>query len=500
MSQNVNITAASASTQPVAGPGSNHITTMEKFLYGGGSMALAVKNVTFNMFVLLFYKQVLGLSGTLTGLAIFISVIWDAVSDPLIGSWSDRLRTRLGRRHPMLIAGTIPFGLSFVMLFNPIEAVQGTQWPLFAWLLVSVVILRTFLTMIWIPLGAMGAEITDDYAERTSIVSFRTNIAWIAGMLLPVIALPLLFAGTDDQDGRFIVENYTRYGWVCCVIVIIFCFACIRGTWRFIPHLIAVGNRHRPTPGAMGVLRDAIETFHDSNFRRLIVLDLCVGATFGITAALFMVTMTYYWEVSVGELSVLSTGSLVAAGLIFPATKYLSERWEKQTILKFAVIGFIINTPWLIVARMTGWAPGNGTLFLFALLYIQGTINTFLSILRTISHHSILADIADEHELRTGRRQEGVLFAVAAFAEKFVMGFGYIFVGPFLDIIGLEATMAPGAVQESILTYIGIVIGPVMTIILVIPLWMVSRLGVSRERSTEVQAALRSRQLEESTA
>jgi GPH family glycoside/pentoside/hexuronide:cation symporter len=79
-----------------------------------------------------------------------------------------------------------------------------------------------------------------------------------------------------------------------------------------------------------------------------------------------------------------------------------------------------------------------------------------------------------------------------------VMGFGYIFVGPFLDIIGLEATMAPGAVPESILTSIGIVIGPVMTIILVIPLWMVSRLGVSRERSREVQAALRSRQLGES--
>lgn len=108
MNQNINTTAASASTQPVAGPVSNHITTIEKFLYGGGSMALAVKNVTFNMFVLLFYKQVLGLSGTLTGLAIFISVMWDAVSDPLIGSWSDRLRTRLGRRHPMLIAGTIP--------------------------------------------------------------------------------------------------------------------------------------------------------------------------------------------------------------------------------------------------------------------------------------------------------------------------------------------------------------------------------------------------------
>ena len=470
-----------------------HITLMEKFLYGGGSMALAVKNVAFNMFVLLFYKQVLGLSGTLTGLAIFISVMWDAVSDPLIGSWSDRLRTRLGRRHPVILAGVIPLGLSFVMIFSPIDAVQGTQWPLFGWLLVSVILLRTFLTMIVIPHGAMGAEITDDYAERTSIVSFRTNIAWIAGMLLPIITLPVLFATVDGQDGRFVVENYAPFGWVCFAIILVFVFASVKGTWRFIPRLVAVAKRHKPTPGALGVLRDAIETFGDSNFRKLIVLDLSVGATFGITAALYMITVTYFWEISVAELAILSTNSLVAAGLIFPATKYLSTRWEKQAILKFAVIGFIINTPWLIVMRLMGVGPENGSTLLLVLLYIQGTINTFLAILRTISHHSILADIADEHELRTGRRQEGVLFAVAAFAEKFVMGFGYIFVGPFLDIIGLESSMTPGMVPDSTLLSIGVVVGPVMTLILVIPLWMVSGLELGRERAQKVQAALASR-------
>ena len=471
----------------------DNITTMEKFLYGGGSMALAVKNVAFNMFVLLFYKQVLGLSGTLTGLAIFISVMWDAVSDPLIGSWSDRLRTRIGRRHPMLIIGTVPLGLSFVMIFSPIEAVQNTQWPLFAWLLVSVILLRTFLTVIVIPHTAMGAELSEDYAERTSIVSYRTNIAWIAGMLIPVVALPLLFGSSGGQDGRFIIENYERYGWVSFAIVFCFVFACIVGTWRFIPRLLSVANRHKPTPGAAGIFSDAVETFEDRNFQRLIILDLSVGASFGINAALFMVTMTYFWEVSVEQLSLLSTASLVAAGLIFPATRYFSQRWEKQTILKFTVIGFIVNTPWLIVARLTGFAPENGTTILIVLLYVQATFNTFLAILRTISHHAILADIADEHELRTGRRQEGVLFAVAAFAEKFVMGFGYIVVGPFLDIIGLEASMLPGAVPEPILFAIGVVVGPIMTAILIIPFWVVSRLDVSRERSERVQAELRSK-------
>ena len=130
------------------------------------------------------YAQVLGLSGSLTGLAIFLSVLWDAISDPMIGAWSDRLDTRWGRRHPMMVVGTIPLGLSFVMLFQPIDAVIGTQGPLFFWLLGSVLLLRTFLTVFIIPHSAMGAELTDDYEERTSIVSFRTNLGWIGGTTL----------------------------------------------------------------------------------------------------------------------------------------------------------------------------------------------------------------------------------------------------------------------------------------------------------------------------
>ena len=86
-----------------------------KFSYGIGTMTYSIKDAAFAIFVLLFYKQVLGLSGSLTGLAIFISVMWDAVSDPMIGAWSDRLKSRWGRRHPMMVAGTLPLALSFII-------------------------------------------------------------------------------------------------------------------------------------------------------------------------------------------------------------------------------------------------------------------------------------------------------------------------------------------------------------------------------------------------
>jgi GPH family glycoside/pentoside/hexuronide:cation symporter len=119
--------------------------------------------------------------------------------------------------------------------------------------------------------------------------------------------------------------------------------------------------------------------------------------------------------------------------------------------------------------------------------------NAILIIVRTITNHSILADIADEHELVSGRRQEGVFFAAAAFASKFVMGFGYMVAGPLLDIVGLEAGVAPGDVPESTLLGIGIIAGPVMMLIYLVPFWMASRLDVSRERLAEVHHELRRR-------
>ena len=461
-----------------------------KISYGMGSMLYAVKDAAFGTFVLLYYTQVLGLSGSLTGLAIFLSVLWDAVSDPMVGAWSDRLDTRWGRRHPMLVVGALPLALSFVMLFQPIEAVAGTQWPLFLWLLMSVLLLRTFLTVFIIPHSAMGAEITEDYDERTSIVNFRTNLGWIAGTTLPAISLAVFFGTTDGQDGRFVVENYHHYGWASFFVVLLAGAICIQGSRQFIPRLIEVAHRGAPTPGFRGMVRDTIDTLKNANFRRVIVLEIAVGGTMGILGALNMIAWTYFWELSVSQIASLSIAALIAVALMFPGMSLLAGRWEKQSLLKIAVIGLVFNTIWFVPGRLLGILPANGTTFLYALVFFQWMISAGLMILRTVSLHSIMADIADEYELHTGRRQEGVFFAAAAFALKFVMGFGYIIGGPLLDIVGLTAGVAPGEASPKALMGIGVAIGPVLALMLVVPCWMAIRLEVSREGLDAVHEGL----------
>jgi len=468
----------------------NRIGFGAKLAYGAGSMPYAVKDAAFGTFVLFYYTQVLGLSGTYTGLAIFLSVLWDAVSDPLIGAWSDRLHTRWGRRHPLLVAGALPLGLSFVMLFCPADFVLGTQGALFTWLLVSVLMVRTFLTVFIIPHTAMGAELTDDYEERTSIVNFRTNLGWIAGVLLPAICLWLIFGEVDGKDGRFIVENYYVYAWASCAVVLIAAAVCVMGSARFIPRLKEVASRGSPSPGFGGMLRDALDTLKNSNFRRIIIFEIAVGGTMGIGGALQMIVWTYYWELSTNQISSLALAALIAVAVLFPAMRKIAARWEKQTLLRVAVAGLVFNTLWFVPGRMLGLLPDNGTQLLYALVFFQAFLGAGLTILRTVSLHSIMADIADEHELATGKRQEGVFFAAAAFSVKFVMGFGYMIGGPLLDLIGLKAGIAPGDVSADALFGIGLLVGPVVALLLLIPWWMTIQIDVSRDRLAQVHEKL----------
>lgn len=481
-------------TQPVKH--ASQINFGTKLAYGVGSVPYAAKEAAFGTFVLFFYTQVLGLSGSLTGLAIFLSVVWDAISDPMVGAWSDRLKTRWGRRHPAMIIGALPLAASFVLIFSPAEFVQNTQGPLFVWLLFCVLVMRTFLTIFYIPHKAMGAEISDDYIERSSIVNFRTNLGYIAGMGLPAFAFIMIFVDVDTIDGRLVYSNYQVYGWLSFTMVIVASAICIVGSWKFIPRLKSVAQRSvDESPGFRGLVLDTIETLKNSNFRRIFVLEIATGGTLGIMGALNMITLTYFWEFTSADIAVLMLASLLAVACVFPGLGLMSKHLEKQTILKLAVMGLFFNSLWLVPGRLLGILPENGTTLLFVLVFVNTACSTGLGIMRTVSIYSILADIADENELATGRRQEGVFFAATTFALKFVMGFGYMVGGPLLDFVGLHGGVAPGEASESALFGIGIVVGPVVTVMMLIPWWMAARLDVSKDRLSEVQTALQEREV-----
>ncbi|UCE87058.1 MAG: MFS transporter, partial [Deltaproteobacteria bacterium] len=162
----------------------------QKISYGAGQVAEGIKNNSFEFFLFFYYNQVLGLSGTLGGAAVAIALVTDAITDPLAGSLSDSTRSRWGRRHPFMYAAPLPLALCFYLVFNP-PAGLG-ELGLFAWLCAFAVLTRSAMTLYHVPHMALGAELSEDYLERTVIVAYRVFFGLI-GVLIASVGGLLLF-------------------------------------------------------------------------------------------------------------------------------------------------------------------------------------------------------------------------------------------------------------------------------------------------------------------
>ena len=464
---------------------SNSISLLNRLLYSSGIVSHALKEAAIGVFILFYYKQVLGLSGTLTGLAIAISIIWDGISDPLIGAWSDRLRSRIGRRHPLMIAAVIPLSAGFIMLYGPPENVLSDQGQLFTWLLISMLLVRTALTFFMVPYLALGAEITDDYHERTQLVAIRTNLAWITGTLAAATALLFLFNEENGLDGRFVIDNYHFFGWVNGLLVILCSVICIAGTWQYIPQLA-----RRTTHASSSMLRDIFIIFRNKNFSSVVILDMAVGGIGSITATLLLVTYTYFWQLDAVQTSLLFAGPILLAALVSTTFSGLLNRLlEKQQILRLTCALTSINLIWLTPLKLFDLLPDNNTV-VFALIGVNWAIHMTMTILRVITVHSLLADIVDEQELATGQRQEGIIFAVAFFSSKFMGAFGYVIAGPFLDLIGLQTGAQPGEVSDTVMWGLGLTMGPGLATVMLLPVWMSFRVTMSHASHLKVREAL----------
>lgn len=145
-----------------------------KVAHGIGAAAFGIKNNGFDYFLLFFYGTVIGLEPGLVGLAILIALVFDAISDPLVGYWSDNFRSRWGRRHPFMYAAALPVALSYFLLWNPPDLGQS---GLFAYLTLMAILIRTFITFYETPSSSLIPELSRDYAERTSIQSYRFSSA-----------------------------------------------------------------------------------------------------------------------------------------------------------------------------------------------------------------------------------------------------------------------------------------------------------------------------------
>lgn len=396
-----------------------------KAAYGFGSVAYGVKNSGFDYFLLLFYSQVIGLDARLVGAAITTALIFDAISDPIVGYWSDNLRSRWGRRHPFMYIAALPVSLSYFLLWNPPQ--DWSQAGLFWYLLVLAVLIRTFITLYETPSSALAPELTDHYDERSSLISFRYYFGWTGGNAMTVMMFFFVFplmVTTTVADGRFNRDSYELMGIAASILIFISIVVSAVGTHSRIPHLRQPPPVRRFTPAL--VAREIFETLANGSFAALFIAALLGAVATGLAAALSLYFYTYFWEFSSVETGVIAMGIFLAAVIGFTLAPIASRTLgKKRGAMIIGLIAFL-GAPLPVVLRLFGILPENGTPFVFWFVFITGVIDVGLIICFQILTSAMMADLVEQSELKTGRRSEGVLFSTVTFIRKSVQGFGLI--------------------------------------------------------------------------
>jgi Na+/melibiose symporter-like transporter len=466
------------------------LTPLEKWSYAIGNMPFAVKDVAFNSFVVFYYTQVQGLSGSLTGLAMFIALSWDAVTDPFVGSWCDTVRSRWGRRHPLLLVGGVPTAVLCFALFVPPAGLgeSGT----FLWLVVTSLLLRTCVTIYFIPYTAMGAELSRDYDERTVIAKARITMAWLAGMLMPAIAFALVFQPTSGVDGRLVESNYFTYGLMSFTVALVTVLLCLWGTRTVIPRL-PVASADQGSFHWLQPITDFREALGNRNFRYKLGASLTFGMAAGVFFTLSLYLATYYWEFSSTQLAGLVAPTALGTLLGFTLLGRLGQRFDKPVLMAAGAMAVALNASWMIGARQFGLLPENGDPLIYSLQLLSTCISTFVIMgLQTVSA-SLIADILDEQELATGRRQEGTFFGAGTFINKATTGMGTLLAGLVIDMAGIQPGSAPGDVSAQVLQSLGWFTLAVVCSLCLFSFWCFRRILLGRREHGRILQQLAAR-------
>lgn len=468
-------------TEPPVHASARRLSLPTRLFYGFGSVAFGVKDNGFSYFLAFFYAQVVGLPAQTVGLAIMLALILDAFIDPIVGQLSDNTRSKWGRRHPWMYAAAIPVALSYILIWNPPTGwSQGGQ---VAYLVAVAVLIRSFISCYEIPSAALAAELTSEYDERTQLLSYRYLFGWAGGLAMYGLALAVFLKPTAEFPvGQLNPAGYANYGLFAGGLMLVAILVTSIGTHRQIPFL-RDPPQQRVTLGRLA--QEMVGTLHNRNFLMILASAFFLYAGIGLGFAINLYFSTYYWEFSSAEIALFSFSSLTAAILAFLIAPRVARRFEKRPaamVLIPAGLAFQIGP---IGLRLLGVFPENDSPAIFGVIFVTNILSVGLGIVANILFSSMIADVVEDAEFKTGRRQEGLFFAAIAFANKSTTGLGIFASGLIVSAIGFPAGAKPGGVAAEVLRSLGVVYVPTQIVLYGLAALLLLGYGISRASHME---------------
>lgn len=460
-------------------PPQSRLSWFARLIYGVGGLTSLFGNYTVKALAVPFYQMTLHVDPALLGVAMAIPRFWDAITDPFMGYISDRTQSRWGRRRPYIVLGAILSGLAYMLIWwVPLNWSPNAQ---VGWFLATLLLFFTCMTIWNVPYISLGYELTPDYDERTSVMGVVSFAGQIASMIAPwVFPLAQLALFASLVQGIHVVTAAVG-------IVLI-------GIAGMIPGLFSRERyaRSAPRPATSTTSRARLwRTFGSVLGNRNMILLLgmqLAGAVSSIFASGidYYVIVYYMCEGDVARGSVLkgalSTTYAVAGLLSVPLIVQASKRFDKRNTLIgiYALNAIGAGLAWFTFTPAFPW-----------LILVNPFLCTFVYT-STLLKNSMVADICDADELKSGERREGSYSALFAWMHKMSMSFSFLAAGVILNVAGFDAKLGGGQSPQT-LTTLRLVLTGVPALSSLIPIVLLLFYSIDRNRASDTRTALEAR-------
>jgi GPH family glycoside/pentoside/hexuronide:cation symporter len=457
-------------------------------VYGSGALVENVTTYAVGSLLLFYLTIVCGLSGAAAGVVLGGTLVVDSIIDPVVGSLSDNSRSRHGRRHPFMLISIIPIVITFGLLFSVPHGLKGA--PLFAYAMATLFSMRVAISFFYVPYMALGAELTDDYAERSTVVAGRVFFTVVGGLAATILTWGVFLKGAN---GRYDAAAYSPLAWTFGGIVAAGALLSTLGTLR------ARGRMHAAPAGrsfGLGQLwAEVVEVCRNHSFISLFVPCLILFTALGVAGTLTLHANTFFWKLSSPQILLLQLIALIGVFIGIFGAGFFARGMEKRTtaVLGLALIGVAQVGP--VLLRIFGIIPLSAAVPVLAVATILGGFGGSVA---TIAFQSMMADATDEHEYLFGARREGLYFAGITLSAKAASGLGALIGGVTLDVIGFPHGLAGGAaklasIPPDTIRNLGIAYGPGAAIFTAISVAVLLTYRLNKAKYAQIQAELVSR-------
>ena len=416
----------------------DRLPRLTKFLYGISDFGFACTDTTMQVLFAIFMTDVVGLKPVYAAAAIFIGRTWDYINDPLIGFYTDRVRSRWGRRRPFLLFGFIPFGLMFAMMWY--RPPTDSQFLLAAYYALAYFLFDTAYTFVTMPYSALTPELTQDYDERTSLTTYRMAFSIIGSLLAFTVPLIIIGSMRPENAGRVFTMGII-FG-AACALPLLFTF---------------FGTRERPEYYAQSQpsLRESLRAvWKNRPFLFAAGIFLFTWTAADVIQAFLLFFLKYRMNME-AQSDLIMGAIFITALLVLPLWNWISRKTDKR---KAYIAGMIFLS--VIMIALIFMSPSAGLPVVLVMSVLAGIGVSAIHVLTW----AIIPDAVEVDELSTGHRHEGIFYSLVSLFKKIASS---IAIPLTLLVLQWSGYVSNAPVQKpSAILAIRILIGPVPSVLL----------------------------------